>query len=209
MHTAVANANFVIYSDMANYFSIISIGLLTKSGEPLARTAILAVSSRFWASIVAVAVLQTVAVEGEESRVVLDVRLPHRPVIMYAAIIKLKSRHETSISRFAVIVSCFAILISRFAMRMVWPSAVFAWVGHRVEAGAVRIEGIAAPSTHSRVGTDPIAVPSARRCQVVGTIAVITPYYIYSVALMAQFRTLIAEMLSKNCTKVALCAQFA
>lgn len=40
MHTAVANANFVIYSDMANYFSIISIGLLTKSGEPLVITAI-------------------------------------------------------------------------------------------------------------------------------------------------------------------------
>lgn len=40
MHTAVANANFVIYSDMANYFSIISIGLLTKSDDTLARTAI-------------------------------------------------------------------------------------------------------------------------------------------------------------------------
>lgn len=60
-----------------------------------------------------------------------------------------------------------------------------------------------------RVGTDPIAAPSTRRCQVVATIAVITPYYIYSVALMAQLRTLITEMLSKNCTKVALCAQFA
>lgn len=92
---------------------------------------------------------------------------------------------------------------------MVWPSAVFAWVSHREEAGTVRAEGIAAPSTHSRVGTDPIAAPSARRCQVVGSIAVITPYYIYSVALMAQLRTLIAAMLSKNCTKVALCAQFA
>ena len=54
-----------------------------------------------------------------------------------------------------------------------------------------------------------IAAPSARRCQVVVTIAVITPYYIYSVALKAQLRTLIAEMLSENCTKVALCAQFA
>lgn len=128
---------------------------------------------------------------------------------MDAAILKLKSRHETDISRFAVIVSCFAILISCFATRMVWPSAVFAWVAHRAEAGAGRAEGIATPSTHSRVGTDPIAAPSARRCQVVGTIAVITPYYIYSVALMAQLRTLIAEMLSKNCTKVALCAQFA
>lgn len=94
-------------------------------------------------------------------------------------------------------------------MRMVWPSAVFAWVSHRAEAGAWRIDDIAATSTHSRVGTDPIAAASARRCQVVGTIAVITPYYIYSVALMAQLRTLIAEMLSKNCTKVALCAQFA
>ena len=114
---------------------------------------------------------------------------------MDAAILKLKSRHETSISRFAVIVSCFAILISCFATRMLRPSAVFARVGHRAEAGAVRAEGIAAPS--------------ARRCQVVGSIAVITPYYIYSVALMAQLRTLIAEMLSKNCTKVALCAQFA
>lgn len=114
---------------------------------------------------------------------------------MDAAILKLKSRHETSISRFAVIVSCFAILISCFATRMVWPSEVFARVSHRAEAGAVRAEGIAAPS--------------ARRYQVVVTIAVITPYYIYSVALMAQFRTLIAEMLSKNCTKVALCAQFA
>lgn len=114
---------------------------------------------------------------------------------MDAAILKLKSKHETSISRFAVIVSCFAILISCFATRMVWPSAVFAWVSHRAESGAVRAEGIAAPS--------------ARRCQVVGTIAVITPYYIYNVALMAQLRTFIAEMLSKNCTKVALCAQFA
>lgn len=92
---------------------------------------------------------------------------------------------------------------------MVWPSAVFVRASHRVEAGAVRTEVIAAPSAHSRVGTDSIAAPSARRCQVVGTIAVITPYYIYSVALMARFRTLIAEMLSKNCTKVALCAQFA
>ena len=134
-------------------------------------------------------------VEGGESGVALDVRFPQRHVIMDAAILKLKSRHETSISRFAVIVSCFAILISCFATRMAWPSAVFARVSHRVEAGAVRAEGIAAPST--------------RRCQVVGTIAVITPYYIYSVALMAQLRTLIAEMLSKNCTKVALCAQFA
>lgn len=124
-------------------------------------------------------------------------------------ILKLKSKHETDISRFAVIVSCFAILISCLATRMVWPSAVFAWVSHRAESGACRAEVIAAPSAHSRVGTDPIAVPSARRCQVVGTIAVITPYYIYSVSLMAQFRTLIAEMLSKNCTKVALCAQFA
>lgn len=91
---------------------------------------------------------------------------------------------------------------------MEWPSAVFARVSHRAEAGAGRTEVIAAPYAHSRVGTDPIAAPSARRCQVVGTIAVITPYYIYSVALMARFRTLIAEMLSKNCTKVALCAQF-
>ena len=157
----------------------------------------------------AVAVLQTVAVEGGESRVVLDVRLLQRLVIMDAAIIKLKSKHETRISRFAVIVSCFAILISCLATRMEWPSAVFAWVAHRAEAGAGRTEVIAAPSAHSRVGTDPIAAPSARRCQVVGTIAVITPYYIYSVALMARFRTLIAEMLSKNCTKVALCAQFA
>ena len=98
---------------------------------------------------------------------------------MDAAILKLKSKHETSISRFAVIVSCFAILISCFATRMVWPSAVFARVSHRAEVGAGRAEGIAAPSTHSRVGTDPIAAPSARRCQVVGTIAVITPYYIY------------------------------
>lgn len=128
---------------------------------------------------------------------------------MDAVILKLKSRHETSISRFAVIVSCFAILISCFATRMVCPSAVFARVSHRAEAGVVRAEGIAAPSTHSRVGTDPIAAPSAHRCQVVVTITVITPYYIYSVALMAQLRTLIAEMLSKNCTKVALCAQFA
>lgn len=96
---------------------------------------------------------------------------------------------------FAVIVSCFAILISCFATRMVWPSAVFARVAYRAEVGAVRAEGIAAPS--------------ARRCQVVVSIAVITPYYIYCVALMAQLRTLIAEMLSKNCTKVALCAQFA
>lgn len=157
----------------------------------------------------AVAVLQATVVEGGESRVALDVRFPQRLVIMDAAIIKLKSKHETDISRFAVIVSCFAILISCFAMRMEWPSAVFARVSNRAEAGAVRIEGIAAPYAHSRVGTDPIAAPSARRCQVVGTIAVITPYYIYSVALMAQFRTLIAEMLSKNCTKVALCAQFA
>ena len=143
----------------------------------------------------AVAVLQTAVVEGGESRAPLDVRFPQRHVIMDAAILKLKSRHETSISRFAVIVSCFAILISCFATRMLRPSAVFARVGHRAEAGAVRAEGIAAPS--------------ARRCQVVGSIAVITPYYIYSVALMAQLRTLIAEMLSKNCTKVALCAQFA
>lgn len=157
----------------------------------------------------AVAVLQATVVEGGESRVALDVRLPQRLVIMDAAIIKLKSKHETSISRFAVIVSCFAILISRFATRMEWPLAVFARVSHRAEAGAGRIEGIAAPSTHSRVCTDPIAAASARRCQVVGTIVVITPYYIYSVALMAQLRTLIAEMLSKNCTKVALCAQFA
>lgn len=92
---------------------------------------------------------------------------------------------------------------------MVRPSAVFTRVSHCAEVGAVRAEGIAAPSTHSRVGSDPIAAPSTRRCQVVGSIAVITPYYIYSVALMAQLRTLIAEMLSKNCTKVALCAQFA
>lgn len=91
---------------------------------------------------------------------------------------------------------------------MVWPSAVFASVAHRAEAGAGRIEGIDAPYAHSRVGTDSIAAPSARRCQVVVTIAVVTPYYIYSVALMAQLRALIAEMLSKNCTKVALCAQF-
>ncbi len=171
MHTAVANANFVNYSDMANYFSIISIGLLTKSGEPLSRTAILAVFSCFWVSIVAVALLQAAVVEGGESRVALDVRFPQRLVIMDAAILKLKSRHETSISRFAVIVSCFAILISCFATRIKWPSAVFARVGHRTEAGAVRAEGIAAPS--------------ACRCQVVGTIAVITPYYIYSMALMA------------------------
>lgn len=143
----------------------------------------------------AVDVLQAAVVEGGESRVALDVRLPQRLVIMDAAIIKLKSKHETSISRFAVIVSCFAILISRFATRMEWPSAVFTRVSHRAEAGVVRAEGIAAPS--------------ARRCQVVGTIAVITPYYIYSVALMAQLWTLITEMLSKNCTKVALCAQFA
>lgn len=194
---------------MANYFSIISIGLLTKSGDTLARTAILVVFSCFRASIVAVDVLQTVVVEGGESRAPLDARFPQGHVIMDAAILKLKSKHETSISRFAVIVSCFAILISCFATRMVWPSAVFARVAHRAEAGAGRAEGIAAPSAHSRVGTDPIAAPSARRCQVVGTIAVITPYYIYSVALMAQLRTLIAEMLSKNCTKVALCAQFA
>lgn len=193
---------------MANYFSIISIGLLTKSGYALVCTAILAVFSCFWALIVAVAVLQATGGEGGESRVGLDVRLLQRLVIMDAAIIKLKSKHETSISRFAVIVSCFAILISCFATRMVWPSAVFASVGHRAEAGAVRAEGIAAPLTHSRVCTDPIAAPSARRCQVVGTIAVITPYYIYSVALMARLRTFIAEMLSKNCTKVALCAQF-
>ena len=131
MHTAIANANFVIYSDMANYFSIISIGLLTKSGEPLARTVILAVFSPFWASIVAVAVLQATVVEGGESRVALDVRLLQRLVIMDTAIIKLKSKHETSISRFAVIVSCFAILISCLATRMEWPLAVFAWVGHR------------------------------------------------------------------------------
>ena len=143
----------------------------------------------------AVAVLQIAMVEGGESRVALDVRFPQRHVIMDAAILKLKSRHETSISRFAVIVSCFAILISCFATRMVWPSAVFARVSHRAEAGAVRAEGIAAPS--------------ARRCQVVVTIAVIIPYYIYNVALMAQLRTLITEKLSKNCTKVALCAQFA
>ena len=114
---------------------------------------------------------------------------------MDAVILKLKSRHETSIYRFDVIVSCFAILISCFATRMVWPSAVFVRVSHCAEVGAVRTEGIAAPS--------------ARRCQVVVTIAVITPYYIYSVALMAQLRTFIAEMLSNNCTKVALCAQFA
>lgn len=57
MHTAITIANFVIYSDMANYFSIISIGLLTKSGEPLVSTAILVVFSCFYASIVAVAVL--------------------------------------------------------------------------------------------------------------------------------------------------------
>lgn len=157
----------------------------------------------------AVAVLQIAMVEGGESRAALDARFPQRHVIMDAVILKLKSRHETSISRFAVIVSCFAIIISCFATRMVWPSAVFARVSHRAEAGAVRAEGIAAPSTHSRVGTDPIATPSARRCQVVVIIAVITPYYICSVALMAQLRTLIAEMLSKNCTKVALCAQFA
>ena len=110
----------------------------------------------------AVAVLQAVEVEGGESGVALDVRFPQRHVIMDAAILKLKSRHETSISRFAVIVSCFAILISCFPTRMVWSSAVFARVSHRVEAGAVRAEGIAAPS--------------ARRCQVVGSIAVITPY---------------------------------
>lgn len=128
---------------------------------------------------------------------------------MDAAIIKLKSKHETSISRFAVIVSCFAILISCFATRMVWPSAVFASVAHRAESGAGRAEVIAAPTAHSLMGTDLIAAPSARRYQVVGIIAVITPYYIYSVAMMAQLRTLIAEMLSKNCTKVALCAQFA
>lgn len=157
----------------------------------------------------AVAVLQAAVVEGGESRVALDVRLLQRLVIMDTAIIKLKSKHETDISKFAVIVSCFAILISCLATRMEWPSAVFARVGHRAEAGAGRIEGIAAPSTHSRVGTDSIAAPSARLCQVVGTIAVITPYYIYSVALMAQFRTLIAEILSENCAKVALCAQFA
>lgn len=175
MHTAIAIANFVIYSDMANYFSIISIGLLAKSGEPLVSTAIWAVFSCFWASIVAVAVLQAAVVEGGESRVALDVRSPQRLVIMDAAILKLKSRHETSISRFAVIVSCFAILISCFATRIVWPSAVFARVSHRAEAGAVRAEGIAAPSTHSRVGTGPIAAPSACRCQVVVTIAVITP----------------------------------
>lgn len=78
---------------------------------------------------------------------------------------------------------------------MLRPSAVFARVSHRAEAGAVRAEGI--------------AVPSARRCQVVVSIAVIIPYYIYNVALMAQLRTLITEKLSKNCTKVALCAQFA
>ena len=195
MHTAITIANFVIYSDMANYFSIISIGLLTKRGYALVSTAILAFFSCFWASIVAVAVLQTAMVEGGESRVPLDVRFPQRHVFMDAAILKLKSRHETSISRFAVIVLCLAILILCFATRMVWPSAVFARVSHRAEAGAVRAEGFAAPS--------------ARRCQVVVTIAVITPYYIYSVALMAQLRTLIAEMLSKNCTKVALCAQFA
>lgn len=180
---------------MANYFSIISIGLLTKRGYALVSTAILVFFSCFWASIVAVAVLQTAMVERGESRVALDVRFPQRHVIMDAAILKLKSRHETSISRFAVIVSCFAILILCFATRMVWPSAVFARVSHRAEAGAGRAEGIAAPS--------------ACRCQVVGSIAVITPYYIYSVALMAQLRTLIAVMLSKNCTKVALCAQFA
>ena len=92
---------------------------------------------------------------------------------------------------------------------MLRPSAVFARVAYRAEVGAGRAEGIAAPSAHSRVGTAPIAAPSARRCQVVVSLAVITPYYIYSVALMAQIRTLIAEMLSKNCTKVALCAQFA
>lgn len=183
--------------------------MLTKSGYALVCTAILAVFSRFWPFIVAVAVLQATVVEGGVSRVALDIRLLQRLVIMYAAIIKLKSKHETDISRFAVIVSCFAILISCLATRMECPSAVFAWASHRAEAGAVRAEGIAVPSAHSRVGTDAIAAPSARRCQVVGTIAVITPYCIYSVALMAQFRTLIAEMLSKNCTKVALCAQFA
>ena len=37
---------------------------------------------------------------------------------------------------------------------MEWPSAVFAQVSYRAEAGAGRIEGIAAPSAHSRVGTD-------------------------------------------------------
>lgn len=174
--------------------------------------------------------LQTVVVEGGESRVALVIfrlltfmafnagltmqeegRIMLKTIIITPemGILKLKSKHETDISRFAVIVSCFAILISCLATRMVWPLAVFAWVSHRAEAGAGRIEGIAAPSAHSRGCTDPIAAPSARRCQVVGTIAVITPYYIYSVALMAQFRTLIAEMLSKNCTKVALCAQFA
>ena len=116
---------------MANYFSIISIGLLTKSGYALVCTAILAVFSCFWVSIVAVAVLQTAVVEGGESRAALDVRFPQRFVIMDAAILKLKSKHETDISRFAVIVSCFAILISCFATRMVWLSAVFAWVSHR------------------------------------------------------------------------------
>ena len=143
----------------------------------------------------AVDVLQAAVVEGGESRAALDARFPQRHVIMDAVILKLKSRHETSISRFAVIVSCFAIIISCFATRMVWPSAVFARLSPRAEAGAGRAEGIAAPS--------------ARRCQVVGSIALITPYYIYSVALMAQLRTLIAEILSENCTKVALCAQFA
>ena len=59
---------------------------------------------------------------------------------------------------------------------MLRPSAVFTRVSHRAEAGVGRAEGIAAPSTHSRVGTDPIAALSARRCQVVVTIAVITPY---------------------------------
>ena len=85
MHTTITIANFVIYSDMANYFSIISIGLLTKSGEPLVSTAILAFFSCFWASIVAVAVLQTAVVEGGESRVALDVRFPQRHVIIDAA----------------------------------------------------------------------------------------------------------------------------
>lgn len=102
----------------------------------------------------AVAVLQATVVEGGESRVALDVRLLQRLIIMDAAIIKLKSKHETDISKFAVIVSCFAILISCFATRMEWPSAVFAQVSYRAEAGAGRIEGIAAPSAHSRVGTD-------------------------------------------------------
>ena len=85
MHTTITIANFVIYSDMANYFSIISIGLLTKRGYALVSTAILAFFSCFWASIVAVAVLQTAVVEGGESRAPLDVRFPQRHVIIDAA----------------------------------------------------------------------------------------------------------------------------